>query len=57
MGRLAASSKARRWFSCTTRGRKSGVQHVAPLMYLADETDPETVYVFASRAGAATDRR
>jgi deazaflavin-dependent oxidoreductase (nitroreductase family) len=37
------------------RGRKSGADHVAPVMYLADETDPDTVYVFASKAGAPTD--
>ena len=36
-------------------GRKSGKEYVSPLMYLADETDPETVYVFASKAGAPTD--
>jgi deazaflavin-dependent oxidoreductase (nitroreductase family) len=24
-------------------------------MYLADETDPDTIYVFASKAGAPTD--
>ncbi|MCW2528753.1 MAG: hypothetical protein JWM76_3613 [Pseudonocardiales bacterium] len=32
-------------------GRKSGEPHVAPVMYLADETDPKTIYVFASFAG------
>ncbi|MGZ0145973.1 nitroreductase family deazaflavin-dependent oxidoreductase [Kribbella sp. WER1] len=35
-------------------GRKSGKEYVAPMMYLADETDPKTVYVFASKAGAPT---
>jgi deazaflavin-dependent oxidoreductase (nitroreductase family) len=34
-------------------GRKSGSQNVAPLMYLAGE-DPNTIYVFASAAGAPT---
>ena len=33
-------------------GRKSGKESVAPLMYLADDDDPRTVYVFASAAGA-----
>lgn len=33
-------------------GRKSGAEYVAPMMYLADETDPKTVYVFASKGGA-----
>jgi hypothetical protein len=30
------------------RGRTSGREFVAPVMYLADESDPKTVYVFAS---------
>jgi deazaflavin-dependent oxidoreductase (nitroreductase family) len=34
------------------RGRRSGADHVAPVMYLADADDPRTVYVFASKAGA-----
>ncbi|EGD54470.1 nitroreductase family deazaflavin-dependent oxidoreductase [Gordonia neofelifaecis] len=33
-------------------GRKSGRQTVTPMMYLADEDDPATVYVFASKGGA-----
>jgi deazaflavin-dependent oxidoreductase (nitroreductase family) len=37
------------------RGRRSGAEHVAPVMYLADEQDPGTVYVFASKAGAPSD--
>jgi deazaflavin-dependent oxidoreductase (nitroreductase family) len=37
------------------RGRRSGTEYVAPVMYLADETDPDTVYVFASKAGMPTD--
>jgi deazaflavin-dependent oxidoreductase (nitroreductase family) len=34
------------------RGRRSGRDHVTPMMYLADERDPGTIYVFASKAGA-----
>jgi deazaflavin-dependent oxidoreductase (nitroreductase family) len=34
------------------RGRRSGAEYVSPVMYLADETDPDTIYVFASKAGA-----
>ncbi len=34
------------------RGRKTGRESVAPVMYLADENDPGTIYVFASYAGA-----
>jgi deazaflavin-dependent oxidoreductase (nitroreductase family) len=37
------------------RGRKSGESYITPLMYLADESDPGTIYVFASKAGAPTD--
>jgi len=36
------------------RGRKSGDDYVAPVMYLADEADADTVYVFASKGGAPT---
>ncbi|MHA3701847.1 nitroreductase family deazaflavin-dependent oxidoreductase [Jatrophihabitans sp. YIM 134969] len=36
------------------RGRRSGAEHVVPMVYLRDETDPDTVYVFASKAGAPT---
>lgn len=35
-------------------GRKSGKQSVTPVMYLPDERDPNTIYVFASKAGAPT---
>jgi deazaflavin-dependent oxidoreductase (nitroreductase family) len=34
------------------RGRKSGREFLAPVMYLADDADPDTIYVFASKAGA-----
>ncbi len=36
------------------RGRKSGAEFIAPVMYLADEQDPATIYVFASKGGAPT---
>jgi len=36
------------------RGRKSGAEHIAPVMYLPDEDDAATIYVFASAAGAPT---
>ncbi len=36
-------------------GRRSGTSYVSPMMYLPDEHDPATVYVFASKAGAPTD--
>jgi deazaflavin-dependent oxidoreductase (nitroreductase family) len=38
------------------RGRTSGREYVNPMMYLADETEPDNIiYVFASKAGAPTD--
>ncbi len=36
------------------QGRKTGRQLVTPMMYLPEETDPDTIYVFASKAGAPT---
>lgn len=36
------------------RGRRSGDEHVTPVMYLANESDPDSIYVFASKAGAPT---
>jgi deazaflavin-dependent oxidoreductase (nitroreductase family) len=36
----------------TTIGSKSGIQRVNPMMYLADDDDPDRVYVFATAAGA-----
>jgi deazaflavin-dependent oxidoreductase (nitroreductase family) len=36
------------------QGRKSGKRTVSPTMYMADEHDSNTIYVFASKAGAPT---
>jgi deazaflavin-dependent oxidoreductase (nitroreductase family) len=36
------------------RGRKSGRDVVAPVVYLPHEDDPDTIYVFASKGGAPT---
>jgi deazaflavin-dependent oxidoreductase (nitroreductase family) len=36
------------------RGRTSGRDYVTPVMYLPDEDDPGTIYVFASKGGAPT---
>jgi deazaflavin-dependent oxidoreductase (nitroreductase family) len=36
------------------RGRKSGQQYVTPMMYLPDETEPDIIYVFATKGGAPT---
>lgn len=33
-------------------GRRSGVEHINPMMYLPDETDDDVIYVFASKGGA-----
>ncbi|HEY3870376.1 MAG TPA: nitroreductase family deazaflavin-dependent oxidoreductase [Actinocrinis sp.] len=37
------------------RGRKSGREYVTPTMYLPHETEPDVIYVFASKGGAPTD--
>ena len=36
----------------TTTGARSGQRRTSPMMFLADEHDPDRVYVFASYAGA-----
>jgi deazaflavin-dependent oxidoreductase (nitroreductase family) len=36
------------------RGRTSGREYVSPLAYFADDGDPDTIYVFGSKAGAPT---
>jgi deazaflavin-dependent oxidoreductase (nitroreductase family) len=36
------------------RGRKSEREYVTPVMYLPHDTEPDTIYVFATRAGAPT---
>ncbi|PZS35357.1 MAG: nitroreductase family deazaflavin-dependent oxidoreductase [Pseudonocardiales bacterium] len=36
------------------RGRKSGREFVAPLMYLGTQDDPDRIYVFGSKNGAPT---
>ena len=36
------------------RGRKSGAEYVTPMMYLPNESDDDTIYVFASKGGAPT---
>ena len=33
------------------RGRRSGREFVSPMMYLPDDADPSTIYVFASKGG------
>ena len=32
-------------------GRKSGKESINPVMHLPDDTDPDTIYVFASKGG------
>jgi deazaflavin-dependent oxidoreductase (nitroreductase family) len=36
------------------RGRKSGREHVNPMMYLPHDADENVIYVFATKAGAPT---
>src|SRR6266699_3627937 len=37
------------------RGRKSGREYVTPVMYLPHDSEPDVIYVFATKAGAPTD--
>jgi deazaflavin-dependent oxidoreductase (nitroreductase family) len=37
------------------RGRTSGLEHVNPMMYLPHDTEPDIIYVFATKGGAPTD--
>lgn len=34
------------------RGRRTGREYVSPMMYLVDDGDPKTIYVFGSKGGA-----
>src|SRR6478609_6005395 len=36
------------------RGRKSGREYVTPTMYLPHDTEPDTIYVFATKGGVPT---
>ncbi len=36
------------------RGRKTGRERVSPTMYLSDDQDPDTIYIFATKGGAPT---
>ncbi len=36
------------------RGGKSGREYVNPLMYLSHDTEPDIIYVFATKGGAPT---
>jgi deazaflavin-dependent oxidoreductase (nitroreductase family) len=36
------------------RGRKSGREYVSPMMYMVDEGDAATIFVFGSKSGAPT---
>jgi deazaflavin-dependent oxidoreductase (nitroreductase family) len=36
------------------RGRKSGQEYVTPVMYLPHDSEPDTIYVFATKGGAPT---
>jgi deazaflavin-dependent oxidoreductase (nitroreductase family) len=50
-GRIASFGEAP-LLLLTSTGAKSGQRRTSPMMYLADEHDPDRVYVFASYAGA-----
>ena len=54
-GRIAAFGDAP-VLLLTTTGAKSGQRRASPMMYLADDYEPDRVYVFATAAGADTTR-
>ena len=33
------------------RGRRTGEEYISPMMYLRDDSDPDTIYVFGSAGG------
>jgi deazaflavin-dependent oxidoreductase (nitroreductase family) len=37
------------------RGRTSGREYVTPMMYLPHDSEPDIIYVFATKGGAPTD--
>jgi len=53
-GRLGGDFEGQPLVLVHHRGRRTGAEHIAPVMYLEDEADPHTIYVFASKAGAPT---
>jgi deazaflavin-dependent oxidoreductase (nitroreductase family) len=52
LGRVGGPFEGAPMVLVTHRGRKSGHQHVTPMMYLPDETDDSVIYVFATKGGA-----
>src|SRR6201991_498709 len=54
-GRVGGNFKGAPMVLVHHRGRKSGREYVSPMMYMPDDADQGTIYVFASKAGAPTD--
>ena len=53
-GRVGGSFEGAPMVLVHHRGRKSGREYVSPVMYLPHETDPDRIYVFATKGGAPT---
>lgn len=51
-GRVGGSFEGAPMVLVHHRGRRSGNEYVNPMMYLAADDSPDTIYVFASKAGA-----
>jgi deazaflavin-dependent oxidoreductase (nitroreductase family) len=51
-GRVGGSFEGAPMVLVHHRGRKSGREYVTPMMYLPDETEPDIIYVFATKGGA-----
>jgi deazaflavin-dependent oxidoreductase (nitroreductase family) len=53
-GRVGGSFEGAPMVLLHHRGRNSGREYVTPTMYLPHDTEPDIVYVFATKAGAPT---
>src|ERR1700750_3240866 len=53
-GRVGGNFEGTPLVLLTTTGAKSGLSRTAPLVYLPDESDPDQIFIFASKAGAPT---
>jgi deazaflavin-dependent oxidoreductase (nitroreductase family) len=53
-GRVSGSFEGAPMVLVHHRGRSSGREYVNPMMYLPHDTDPDAIYLFASKAGAPT---
>jgi deazaflavin-dependent oxidoreductase (nitroreductase family) len=53
-GRVGGNFEGASMVLITTTGAKSGLARTSPLVYLADEANPNRIFIFASKGGAPT---